>query len=279
MRNSNALVTIPLLLLAAPCFAQQATGNVKPDAGLAHDLRPFGKYLVEICTLSGEKRTLTCDRTPLAEKTARNDVKTPLAATPQKNDQTITLKLACDPAAKGPCNAPYPLVAGTNFFVSATADSGLTVQQQVLSGSATPVGGNGTVQYRANAPGLLIIRATVAVDDASIFRPAAPVDLLLQVVADAEDAAPACAVLPPPAPAQNTPWMPPPSSPCWETRRLSCSRRKVQIQSPSIPPASPRVTTKILFSSRFRAASPRWRDVPPPLLVSRQRPPSPSPSN
>jgi hypothetical protein len=205
MRNLNLLVTVLLLRLASPCGAQQATVNVGADAGLPRDIRPFGKYLVEICTLSGENRKPNCTPTPLApEKPEPKDgQKLPAnGATPQAIDQTITLKLACDPAAKGPCSPPYPLVAGTGFFVSATADSGRVVQQKVRSGPATPGGGNGTVQYRANDPGLIIIRATV--DETTVFAAAAPVDLPLQVIADPTKAAPACAVLPPPAPVQST---------------------------------------------------------------------------
>jgi hypothetical protein len=216
MRNLNSLVAFLPLLLASPGAAQHPTVNANADAGLPHDIRPFGKYLVEICTLSGENRTLACTRTPLApEKADSKDGKKPPAdhATPQQIDQTITLKLACDPTAKGPCKPQYPLVAGHDFFVSATADSGLAVQQKGLSGSATrvisssatPAGADGTVSYHANEPGLIIIRATVG--ETSVFKAAAPVDLLLQVVAGTAKAAPPCAVLPPapPAPAQSTP--------------------------------------------------------------------------
>src|SRR5271169_5211964 len=123
MRNSNALVTI-LFLLLAPCFAQKATVNVQADAGLPHDFRPFGKYLVEICTLSGAVRTVTCSPTGLALGLAESGAVTVPRALPaisHLSDQSITLKLTCDPTAKGECNPAYPVVAGKEFFVSATA--------------------------------------------------------------------------------------------------------------------------------------------------------------
>jgi hypothetical protein len=198
MRNANSLLRFLLPLFVAPCFAQRASVNVSADAGLPRDTRSFGKYLVEICTLSGEERTLDCVPTvhkPGAERLT--------AATPPLTAQAITLKLACDPATKGDCNSQFPLVAGTDFFVAATADSGQMVRQRVLSGSATPVGGSGTVRYRPGAAGFIIIRATA--DATARFAAAAPVDLILQVVADQPKAGSGCLVLPPPAsPAQTT---------------------------------------------------------------------------
>ena len=204
MRNSNALATIPLLLFLGPCFAQRAAVNIQADAGLPRDFRPFGKYLVEICALSNEQRTLTCAPTPLATGQPHPGVliaPQPIPAVSPR-DQTITLSLSCDPTAKGECNPAYPVVAGKNFFVSATADSGGAVRQTVLSGPATPVGGTGTVEYRANGPGLIIIEGTLAATPP--FAPAAPVDLLVQVVADQVKAAQACQVLPAPTAAQST---------------------------------------------------------------------------
>lgn len=202
-----------LLLLGPGCFAQNATVNVKADAGSPRDTRPFGKYLAEICTLSGEKRTVTCRQAPLAAPVRKPSQPGPgrgaravsvAAAAPsggpvdsirQETDQNITISIVCDPAAKGTCVAAQSIVAGTDFFVQATADSGQKVSQKIITGSVTPVGGSGTVRYRANAPGMVIIRAT-ADEVPSVFAAAAPVDLLLQVVANADSAGPACAVLP-----------------------------------------------------------------------------------
>ena len=200
------LAAAALVLMAAPCFAQQhASVSVTADNG-PRDMRPFGKYLVEICTLSGERRTLTCIPTPLSAESATKGrrstaARPPLPATLQKLDQTISISLVCDPASKAACNLQYPLIAGSDFFVSATVDSGQVARQRVLSGPATPFGGPATVQYRANAPGSIIIRATAP--ETARFAEAAPVDLILAVVPSAADVPPACPVLPP---------VPPPST-------------------------------------------------------------------
>jgi hypothetical protein len=185
MRSAKSL-PILWLLVTAPCFGQSANVSVKADAGLSFDKRPFGKYFIEICTLAGEERTLRCSPNPKDSKIPR-DV--------DQLDQTITMKLACDPAKQGDCNPKYPLVVGDDFFVTATADSGLRARQQVLLGSATPVGGVNTVQYRANSPGEVVIRATVR--ESPRFRAAAPVDLILQVLAKAPPPSAICGVLPP----------------------------------------------------------------------------------
>jgi len=47
-----------LIFIAASCLGQPAHGP------LPHDPRPFGKYLVETCTLSGEQLTLRCTKVP-----------------------------------------------------------------------------------------------------------------------------------------------------------------------------------------------------------------------
>ena len=203
MRNRSS--SLIFLLIAVPCFGQHASVNVNADAALPHDTRPFGKYLVEICTLSGQNPTLTwtCAETPLPpEKPVLKKGPTTIDATPQKMNQTITLKLVCNPATKDPCDPQNPL-AGKDFFVAATADSGQAVRQRVLLGNATPLGGVRTVEYSANSPGPIIIRATA--DGNSLYAAAAPVDLILQVSADTASAPPPCPVLPPPAGTQSTP--------------------------------------------------------------------------
>ena len=197
MRNWNAKLVL-LWLLAAPCLGQHAGVNVNANAGLPHDSRPFGKYLVEICTLSADKRTLTCQEAPLPSTLPKpGHGWPPRDAVTQLKDQTITLKLVCDPTIKTPCDAKDPKV-GENFFVAATADSGQAVRQTVLLGSATPVGGLRTVQYRANAPGSIVIRATAdAVTGEFPYAAAAPVDLILHVSGAKATASPQCPVLPP----------------------------------------------------------------------------------
>jgi hypothetical protein len=97
------------------------------------------------------------------------------------------------------CIPPYPVVAGNDFFLSGTADSGGIVQQTILSGPVTAIPGSSTVLYHANAPGLTIIRGTLA--GSNQFAPSAPVDVLIQVIGKASAG---CDVLPPPTPRRST---------------------------------------------------------------------------
>jgi hypothetical protein len=90
--------------------------------------------------------------------------------------------MVCDPAKKDDCTPDYPVVAGSDFFVKATADSGLAVDQRVIAGPATPVAGKGIVHYRANDPGVIVIRASIGASAA--YSAAAPVDLIIQVAAE-----------------------------------------------------------------------------------------------
>jgi len=200
MRNWSAQLFF-LWVIATPCLGQQASVNVRADAGPLRDARPFGKYLVEICTFSGEQRTLSCERPPFP-----GDLPAPAGGwqslpESRKKDQSVTLKLVCDPDVKTACKLANPYVGG-DFFVSATADSGLPVQQTVVLGSATPLAGQRTVHYRANAPGPIIIRGTAPAT--ALFAASAPVDLMLQVSADAASASESCAVLPPSMGTQST---------------------------------------------------------------------------
>jgi hypothetical protein len=81
----------------------------------------------------------------------------------------------------------------------------------VLLGNATPLGGFRTVQYQANAPDTIIIRATVdKVDGDSPYTTAAPVDLILQVSGDSGGGdgggdSGTCSVLPPTVGTVNKP--------------------------------------------------------------------------
>lgn len=181
MRNWR-LQLLFVLLMAGSCLGQL-------PRGLPVDPRPFGRYLVEVCTLSGDIRTISCSELPFPSVVPIN----PQNAAAQAKDQTITLKLVCDPAVKTPCDLTIPKI-GSNFFVSATADSGLPVQQTVRLGNITPLGGSRTVQYRANGSGPIIIRATAA--GTPLYTAAAPVDLILQVSADPAAAPESCPVLP-----------------------------------------------------------------------------------
>jgi hypothetical protein len=186
-----SLQVVFLLLLAAPCVSQ---GPPPPPA----DLRPFGKYLVQVCTLRGEPRTLTCAGVPLPLPGAipANLDWPALNAMPQLKDQTITLKLVCNPDSKALCDLKNPTV-GDEFYVSATADSGIPVRQTVLVGGAVPLGGQSTVHYRANAEGPIVIRATAP--GTPLYAAAAPVDLILQASGESTSSSNSCPVLPPTA--------------------------------------------------------------------------------
>jgi len=186
MQDSKAIVAF-LLVAAAQGSAQVA---------LPLDSRPFGKYLVDVCTLStdamGNQRIACVPATPAAGGGGNNKT------------QSIDLKLVNDPASKSDDAPAYPLTVGSDFFVSAAADSGLPVEQRVISGHATPVSGAGTVHYRVNDPGTIVIRATRSAS--APYSAAAPVDLILQVASNADDAAGAgCKVLGPATPSQSNP--------------------------------------------------------------------------
>jgi hypothetical protein len=179
------------------CFAQRATVKVDADAGPPRDLRPFGKYLAEICTLTVRETVPDGEQKVSCDPTSR-------VVPDRKKAQTIDLKLVSDPAAKSDSPPGYPIVSGSHFFVSASADSGRAVAQRIISGNATPIGGSGTVRYRANAPGTIVIRANV--NAGQPYEAAAPVDLILQVVADADKVAAAgCPVLGPAVATQSKP--------------------------------------------------------------------------
>jgi hypothetical protein len=197
MGNPKPLLTSLFLFGTAVLFAQRANVSVAAEAASPHDVRPFGKYLVQICTLSvdsdsPETQQVSCAPicTPSADRQAAGCTPWPHAS-PDRS-QSITLNLVCNPAAKGDCTLQYPLVAGSDFFVSATADSGGAVQQRVVSGRVTPLGGNRIVRYRAGDPGVIVIRASLGVSGS--YAAAAPVDLILQVAAE-KPADAGCALL------------------------------------------------------------------------------------
>ena len=187
-----SLLLILLLMIASTCLGQITARPLPPDP------RPFGKYLVEVCTIQGPRRTVTCNQLlpfpPAAGGAA------PAAA--QLRDQTITLKQVCDPDAKDGCELSSPKV-GNDFFVSATSDSGLPVQQNAPAPAVVPVSNSrGITHYHANVAGPLIIRATA--DGNPTYAAAAPVDLILQVSDAAEKSPSPCLVLPSSSPAPTT---------------------------------------------------------------------------
>jgi hypothetical protein len=193
MRNWGSPLVL-FLLFAAPGLGQNASVNVRANADSCKDCRPFGKYLAEICIIYGDNNTLarqrkvSCSALPYPGGVPAN----PQVSAIRPKDQTITIKLVCDPAQKTACDPPNPKI-GSDFFVSATADSGSPVQQTVLQGNVTPLGGSRTVEYRTNGPGPIIIRATVQATP--LYTAGPPVDLILQASADAS-ASDSCPVLP-----------------------------------------------------------------------------------
>jgi hypothetical protein len=216
MRYAKLIIFLSLLLVAAWSRAQEASVNVHAAARHFDD-RPFGKYLMGICTIFYDESTAAQDRP--RPGTVKCDL-TPLAG-PRKGGnapgagrivQTITLKLACAHDAADDCVPDYPLVPGKDFYVNATSDSGLPVVQTVLSGGGVNFSGQGTVSGQSTVhyhvlgdllgAGSVVIRATARGN--SQFAPAAPVDFILQVSASAKDTSAACPVLPPPLPAPST---------------------------------------------------------------------------
>jgi hypothetical protein len=206
-----------LLLLAVPCLGQNASVSVSANSGLPNDRRPFGRYLVETCTLAGEQLILTCTKIPYPPKRVEypnercpTSVGQVCSTSTQKKDQAVTIKLVCEPASKKPCDPTAPKV-GDDFFVSATADSGLPAQQRVLLGNATPLGGAQTVHYHANSIGPIVIRATAQGAScgpglqACDYAAAPPVDLILQVGAEGASKSDVCPVLPPSGGTQSRP--------------------------------------------------------------------------
>ena len=172
------------------------------------DTRPFGKYLVQICTLSATiPLSLTCDGPP-----SPGPVPPPLPPPPppppvpyavppsvERTPQTITLKLVGCPANTTPCPPPaYPIPDGAAFFVSATVDSGLIVDQEVVHGDVEPRNGLGTQQYVVNGSGTIVIRATVRAGQLYYDRyaPAIPVELALTVGSASDATPPSCLGLP-----------------------------------------------------------------------------------
>ncbi len=203
MRRKRANI-IFLCLIATACQGQQrASVSVIADSSVARDLRPFGKYLVEICSISGatpgtgDARTVSCSRLPFPISPTN-----PRNAPIQPKDQTVTVALTCDPKAKTPCQLTNPKVGG-DFFVAASADSGLPVQQKVLLGNASPVGGSRIVHYYANGSGPIIIRATAQGN--ALYSSGGPVDLILQADSDLTSSSSSCPVLPPSPGTQSSP--------------------------------------------------------------------------
>ncbi len=156
-----------LLLLAAVAAITNVLSGQPPEA------RPFGKYLVSVCTLpsSGAAK---CD-VPGASPVAID----------QNTPQTITIKQVGCAANTTPCPDPiYPPKVGDKFWVQAVSDSGLPVTQDVEPGtvnaSATGLTAGGVREYQVSSPGNIVILANSPAS--GNFADAAPVTLTLLAV-------------------------------------------------------------------------------------------------
>src|ERR1700721_3074478 len=105
MRKWSSLLPF-VLLIAAPCLSQRASVSVNANESSCKDCRPFGKYLVEICTIYGDndalasRRKVSCSVLPYPGHAPAN----PNLSTIKPKDQSITIKLVCDPAKKVVCD-------------------------------------------------------------------------------------------------------------------------------------------------------------------------------
>jgi hypothetical protein len=215
----RSFLSLPLAAVFFSTILPAQVVNVNGESKPPLDTRPFGKYLVQVCTLptAGAPRIaplqLRCDNPParmvgpFLPPPAAYPVPIPAGKTPQ----TITMKLVGDcPPGTNPCPSPvYPLLEGATFFVKATSDSGLIVDQKVVHGnvSMAPDKGTSTQQYAVLGPGTIVIRATVRASQPGDvgYAPAAPVELALTVADAGADKTPAvCAGLPGPATASQT---------------------------------------------------------------------------
>lgn len=188
MRSFHLLTLAPAFLFAL-LNAQTPPPGPGLGPGPPFDTRPFGKYLERICSVSG-----ICNNPNIPAQIPPNSAAKP--------PQTITIKQVGCAAGVTPCPDPvYPLSVGDYFFVSAIADSGLQVDQQVISGNVTQDPGTATRRYRVNEPGTVVIRAALSADASASGAVAAPVELSFTVGANAAaNASQSCSVLLPPTP-------------------------------------------------------------------------------
>jgi len=132
------------------------------------DTRPFGKYLLRICTWDLQRLDAHCDE-PSQKPEA--------ALTPQ----SIDFEQVAPPGAPPSQKPTYPLIINESFFVSAKATSGLPVNIRVLAGAVDLVATlpEGVFQYRVRGPGTVVMRADR--DGDSYYEPASPVTLVFDV--------------------------------------------------------------------------------------------------
>ncbi|HVN04820.1 MAG TPA: hypothetical protein VMT86_10405 [Bryobacteraceae bacterium] len=156
MKNSVPLLALALAL-RFPALAQHDS----PDGA------PSAKYLLRICTWDLKETTVHCD-----------DPSKQLP--PARAPQWIEFKQVASPGSPAGTEPPYPLQINGSFFVSAKASSGLPVTITVLAGSVTAETSTtlaaGTMQYRVNGPGTVVLKAERGGD--GYYDGAAPVTLV-----------------------------------------------------------------------------------------------------
>jgi len=156
-------IIITVALFAAPQDTFPSSGT-----GPRPDLRPFGKYLVRICSVSGSGEARCSDAAPLDP---------PVANPPNKTAQSIAISHFCGAAPGTPCSR---VSAGQNFTVTASSSAGLSVAQAVVSGNVTATpGAAGSLRYTVNGLGLIVIRATQPGN--GTYAPARPAYVTLPV--------------------------------------------------------------------------------------------------
>ena len=231
---------LSMLWLIAPAALVAQVVSVNGTSALPEDTRPFGKYLIQVCTLAPEPPVPSPTAPPAAAHAGtgagprrgsrggrsggaanpapaagqqagaaqaaghpnlRLFCDAALPSVPVRKPQSITIKQVGCLLGTNPCPPPvYPLSLGDTFYVSATSDSGTSVYQEVVSGDVTPQTGRGLQTYRVTGPRTVVIRATAPAT--GDYAEATSVDLVLAVAQDADSA---CEVLGAPSAAQAQP--------------------------------------------------------------------------
>jgi hypothetical protein len=190
MRTHVSLLALAILGSAA------GYGHEGP---LLPDTRPFGKYLVLVCILNAQNTAAECSPPAPVPKLpcpphgiGEQSSECPLP--PELIRQTITFKQVAPPGSPTSTQPSYPLSVGGDFYVSATASSGLPVSITPIAGAVAIVPPApsaipwppGTSEYRVNGPGTVILKAEQ--NGAAGYDAAQPVSLFFGVGPSSSDA-------------------------------------------------------------------------------------------
>lgn len=147
---------------------------------LAPDSRPFGKYLLKICTWERTDAGVPYPQVRCLNPVDRDAI-VPNALTPQ----SIDFKQVSEPGSVAGQNPAYPLAVNQSFWISAKATSGLpvtitrragTVIPQTMPAGAPP----DVYQYLVVGPGTVVLEADQS-GDGAFYQPASPVILVFDV--------------------------------------------------------------------------------------------------